>query len=72
VLLERDCLIQRKICYHMPVLFKDLSYPLKYAFLFRICGDVTQKYSSLRESIEHVLYRSLQRQHTGGHYSNII
>jgi hypothetical protein len=37
VLLERDCLIHRKICYHMPVLFKDLSYPFKYPFLFRMC-----------------------------------
>jgi hypothetical protein len=54
-LLERDELFQRKIRYHMPVLSKDLSYPLKHSFLFRVLWYMAQKYCSLRKIVEQVL-----------------
>ena len=72
MLLERDCLIHRKICYHMPVLFKDLSYSFKHPFLFCILCYMTQKYSPLGESVAQFLYRFLQRQHTRRHNGDII
>ena len=56
----------------MPVLSKDLSHPLKHSFLFRVLWYMTQEYAPLRHGVEQVLYRTLQRQHTRRHYSNVI
>ena len=65
-------LLQRQIRDHMPVLSKDLSYPLKHAFLPGILRYMTQEHSPWGEIVEQVLYRFLQWQHTGGYNGDVI